>query len=84
MNYNTDRFGNSLDTTKFSTHAERDVLAVSFASFCSSFGQADRAVRFGQRFRLERNRWPTYRLSQANYPSTSWLAVLIFPLQRAH
>jgi hypothetical protein len=24
MNYNTDRFGNSLDTTKFSTHAERD------------------------------------------------------------
>jgi hypothetical protein len=24
MNHSTDRFGNSLDTTKFSTHAERD------------------------------------------------------------
>src|SRR6266481_4687021 len=24
MNYDTDRFGNSLDTTKFSTHGERD------------------------------------------------------------
>ena len=47
MNYNTNRFGNSLDTTKFSTHAERDVLAVSFAFFCSGFGQADRVVRFG-------------------------------------
>ena len=47
MNYNTNRFGNSLDTTKFSTHAKRDVVAVSFAFFCSGFGQADRVVRFG-------------------------------------
>jgi len=47
MNYNTDRFGNSLDTTKFSTDAKRDVLAVSFAFFCSGFGQADRLVRLG-------------------------------------
>jgi len=48
MNYNTNRFGNSLDTTKFSTHAERDVLAVPIAIFCSGFGQADRLVRFGR------------------------------------
>ena len=47
MNYNTDRFGNSLDTTKFSTHAERDVPAVSIAFFCSRFGQVDQLVRFG-------------------------------------
>ena len=47
MNYNTDRSGNSLDTTKFSTHPERDVLDASFAFFCSGFGQADRVVRFG-------------------------------------
>ena len=47
MNYSADRFGNSLDTTKFSTHAERDVLAVFFAFFCSRFGQANRLVRFG-------------------------------------
>ena len=47
MNYNTDRFGNSLDTIKFSTHAEYDVLAVSFAFFRCGFGQADRVVRFG-------------------------------------
>ena len=47
MNYNTDRFGNSLDTSKFSTHAERDVLPVSRAFFCSGFGQADRVVHLG-------------------------------------
>ena len=47
MNHNTDRFGNSLDTTKFSTHAERDVVAVSFAFFCSGFGQGERQVRLG-------------------------------------
>ena len=47
MNYNTDGFGNSLDTTKLSTHAEHNVLAVSFAVFFSGFGQADRLVRLG-------------------------------------
>ena len=47
MNYNTNRSGNSLDTTKFSTHAERDALAVLLAFFSSGFGQADRQVRFG-------------------------------------
>jgi hypothetical protein len=47
MNYNTDGFGNSLDTTKLSTDAEHNVLTVSIAFFCSGFGQGDRLVRLG-------------------------------------